>query len=323
MPSTWSRVLPSGGAEAHRRIAVGGEALVDLVTHPDGRVDTTAGGGPFNSARTIARLGADVSFCGTVSTDPYGQMLARRLTEDGVDLSLTRRSDLPTPLATAVLDDRGNATYRFAFDGTAAPDYPLADRPALTGFAAFHVGTLGLLLEPMVGTYRAMVAEAPDDLLVVCDPNCRPAIIADRDAYLAGLATVLARADVVKVSTDDLVYFDPTNEPAAAAARILDGGARVVLLTAGAGGTTVLTRLGSVHVPTMPVEVVDTIGAGDALGGAFTAWWVLNGHGRAALGDVQLLRRAVEAATVVASITCQRVGAEPPMRTELPADWLG
>jgi fructokinase len=85
----------------------------------------------------------------------------------------------------------------------------------------------------------------------------------------------------------------------------------------------VLTRLGSVHVPTMPVEVVDTIGAGDALGGAFTAWWVLNGHGRAALGDVQLLRRAVEAATVVASITCQRVGAEPPMRTELPADWLG
>jgi fructokinase len=315
--------LPSGASDLPRRIAVAGEALVDLVTHPDGRVDAAAGGGPFNSARTMARLGADVSFCGTVSTDPHGQMLVQRLVDDGVDLSLTRRSDLPTPTATAVLDDRGNATYRFAFDGTAAPDYPLADRPPLTGFAAFHLGTLGLVLEPMAGTYREMVAEAPADLLVVCDPNCRPAIVADRAAYLAGLAPVLARADVVKVSSDDLAYLDPAREPAAAAAALLDRGAHVVLLTAGPDGTTVLTRNGSAHVPTVPVEVADTIGAGDALGGAFTAWWVLNGHGRAELDDLHLLRAAVEAATVVASITCQRVGAEPPTRAELPADWLG
>lgn len=315
--------MPSGAPDTVRRIAVGGEALVDLVTHPDGRVDAAAGGGPFNSARTMARLGAAVSFCGTVSNDAYGQMLVQRLADDGVDLSLTRRTELPTPTATALLDERGNATYRFAFDGTAAPDYPVADRPSLDGFAAFHVGTLGLVLEPMATTYRTMVAEAPDELLVVCDPNCRPAIVADRGAYLTGLTAVLGRADVVKVSVDDLAYLDPDRDATDAAAALLDLGARVVLLTAGAAGTTVLTPGASTHVPTLPVDVADTIGAGDSLGGAFTAWWVLNGLGRVGLGDLDALRAAVEAATRVASITCQRVGAEPPTRAELPADWLG
>ena len=305
-----------------RRIAVGGDALVDIVTDADGRVEAAAGGGPFNSARTMARLGADVSFCGTLSTDDHGQLLAGKLAADGVDLSLTRRSERPTPLARATLDAGGSASYVFEFDGTAALDYPIAERPSLDGFAAFHVGTLGLVLEPMAATYRAMVADVHDDVLVVTDPNCRPQIIRDRDAYVASLAPVLARTDVVKVSTDDLAYLMPGVEPADGASALLEVGPRVVLLTAGAHGTTVVTSGGAVHVAAPAVEVVDTIGAGDALGGAFTAWWVLNDLGRDELTDLDLLRAAVEAATAVASLTCRQVGANPPHRSELPASWL-
>ena len=305
-----------------RRIAVGGDALVDIVTYSDGRVEESAGGGPFNSARTMARLGADVSFCGTLSSDDYGQFLAGKLADDGVDLSLTRRSERPTPLARASLDTHGNASYVFEFDGTAALDYPTAGRPVLDRFAAFHVGTLGLVLEPMASTYRAMVAGIGDDVLVVTDPNCRPQIIKERDAYIADLAPVLARADVVKVSTDDLAYLMPGVDPVDAASTLLEQGAHVVILTAGALGTSVLTSDGAVHVPAPAIEVVDTIGAGDALGGAFTAWWVLNDLGRDELADLGLLRAAVEAATEVASLTCQHVGANPPHRSELPASWL-
>jgi fructokinase len=305
-----------------RHIAVGGDALVDVVTYADGRVEAAVGGGPFNSARTMARLGADVSFCGTLSRDDYGQLLAGTLAADGVDLSLTRRSERPTPLARATIDIHGNASYVFEFDGTAALDYPAAERPSLTGFAAFHVGTLGLVLEPMAATYRAMVADVPDDVLVVTDPNCRPQIITERDDYIASLTPVLARTDVVKVSTDDLAYLLPGVEPAAGASALLEVGPRVVLLTAGPHGTSVVTSGGAVHVHAPTVDVVDTIGAGDALGGAFTAWWVLNDLGRDDLTDLGLLRAAVEAATAVASFTCRRVGADPPHRTELPASWL-
>ncbi len=305
-----------------RRIAVGGDALVDVVTYADGHVEAAAGGGPFNSARTMARLGADVSFCGTLSLDDYGQLLAGTLATDGVDLSLTRRSERPTPLARATLDVHGNASYEFEFDGTAALDYPAAERPTLEGFAAFHVGTLGLVLEPMAATYRAMVADIGDEVLVVTDPNCRPQIIAERDGYVASLAPVLARTDVVKVSTDDLAYLMPGVEPADGASALLERGPQVVLLTAGAHGTTVFTSVGAVHVAAPTIEVVDTIGAGDALGGAFTAWWVLNDLGRDELTDLGLLHAAVEAATAVAALTCRHVGANPPRRVELPASWL-
>lgn len=302
-------------------ILVGGEALIDLVQRPGCAAVASPGGGPFNTARTIARLGAPVRFCGTISRDAYGDQLVEALRADGVDLAATRRSALPTPVATATLDDRGNATYTFAFDDTAAAQYPSDARPSLVDIAAFHVGTLGLVFEPMASTYRAMVADAPDDTLVIVDPNCRPRVIADRRRYLDGLAPVLARADVVKVSVDDLVYLSPDVDPIDASAALLDAGASVVLLTAGAAGTTVLTPMGTALVPTRPVEVADTVGAGDSLGGAFTAWWVMNELGREHLDDIELLSQAVRAATDVAAITCQRVGADPPRRDELADDW--
>lgn len=303
-------------------IAVGGEALIDLVQRPHAAPIASPGGGPFNVARVIARLGADVRFCGTISRDHWGEQLIGALATDGVDLSSVLRSDLPTPIATAALDGRGNASYTFAFDHTAAAEYPPEARPALTGVAALHVGTLGLVFEPMSSTYRTMVAESPPDTMVVVDPNCRPMVIADRRRYLVGLEPVLARADVVKVSIDDLEYLAPDGDARSGARALLDRGARVVLLTSGAGGTAVFTRSATVAVPVVPVDVADTVGAGDALGGAFTAWWVLNGLHRDQLDDMAMLTRATEAASVVAALTCERVGADPPTRAELPSTWL-
>jgi fructokinase len=302
-------------------ILVGGEALIDVVQRPARTAVATPGGGPFNVARTIARLGAPVRFCGTISHDLYGDQLIECLRADGVDLAATLRSTLPTPVANATVDERGNATYTFAFDDTAAAQYPADARPPLTGIDAVHIGTLGLVFEPMASTYRTMVSQAPDDTLVVVDPNCRPMVISDRQQYLDGLAPVLARADVVKVSVDDLDYLSPRVDPIDAARSLIELGARAVLLTAGAEGTIVLTASGDVTVPTTPVHVVDTVGAGDSLGGAFTAWWVLNALGRGHLDDIELLADAVRAATEVASITCQRVGADPPRRDELRLDW--
>jgi fructokinase len=273
-------------------VVVAGEALVDLILSPSGAVAALAGGGPFNSARTLARLGVDTVFLGGLADDRFGRLLRARLAEDGVRLGLPRGVGLPTSLAVAELDESGTQ--------------------------ALHVGTLGLVLEPLAESVEAIVAAADADAVVLVDPNCRPGIIRDEGAYRARLGRVLARADVVKVSGDDLDYLDPTVTPLDAARALLHQGPRVVLFTDGADSVRILTHAEEITVPVPPVDVVDTVGAGDAFGGAFLAFWVTRNLGRGELVDLATVRTVVERAVVVAGITCTRAGANPPRLDELP-----
>jgi fructokinase len=297
---------------------VGGEALVDLVIDREGHVAAKLGGGPFNAARTASRLGSPVSFLGALSRDRFGRLLLGELQADGVDTSLAQFTELPTTLAAAELDDSGSATYRFYLADTSAPTAQLDALPA--GTRLFHVGTLGMVLEPMAGSMERLVATAADDVLVLLDPNCRPRVTPDRQGYLARLTRMVHRADVVKVSTDDLEFIAP-GAHGDGIRSLLDGGARVVLHTDGGDSVKVHTAAGVDVVPVPRVTVVDTIGAGDSFGGAFAAWWHQAGLGRADLADQASLRAATEAAVEVAAINCTRAGAQPPRREELGASW--
>jgi fructokinase len=189
-------------------IVVAGEALVDLVIDTAGEVTAKLGGGPFNTARTIGRLGLPVTFLGVVSSDRFGNQLYTALMADGVAANGIVRTDLPTTLAAAELDDGGAATYHFYFAGTSAPALTEVP-PGLAAPAAVHAGTLGLVLEPMATTLLAYLADLPDTTLVMLDPNCRPAVVADRAAFTARVREACRRADVVKVSTDDIEFLSP------------------------------------------------------------------------------------------------------------------
>jgi fructokinase len=304
-------------------IVVGGEALMDLLVGPDGAVVARPGGGPFNTARTIARLGVPVSFLGRLSGDRFGRGMASLLHEDGVLLACPEPAPEPTTLALAEIDD-GQARYRFYLAATAAPnllpEHLAAARSAVP--TAIHVGTLGLAVEPMASTLEAFVLGLPADVLVMIDPNCRPSIVADPGAFRARMQRLLQRADIVKASREDLAFLHP-RVPADDAARALLGepgaGSAAVLLTAGADPVLALTRVGERRVAVPPIEVVDTVGAGDAFGGAFLAWWTATGLGRAELDDLELVSQAVEAAVEVAAETCRRPGADPPHRADLGA----
>ncbi|MEY2522439.1 MAG: fructokinase [Ilumatobacteraceae bacterium] len=299
-------------------IVVGGEALVDLVIDPDGSVTAKLGGGPFNAARTIGRLASEVAFLGALSRDRFGTLLCAQLLADNVGDSLVQFTELPTTLASAELDEHGAATYHFYFSDTAAPNlHPL---PLPDDLRILHVGTLGMVLQPMASTLEAVVAGVNDDVMVVLDPNCRPRVISDRVGYLARLQRLLRRADVVKVSSDDLDFVS-SHDHAAGVRMLLEGGAGVVLHTDGARSVHIHTTKTHVEVPVPVVEVVDTIGAGDAFGGAFAAWWEQAGFGRADLDDGDALIAAVVAAVEVAAVSCTRVGAQPPRRDELGSKW--
>lgn len=302
-------------------IVVAGEALIDLLVHPDGRLVAVPGGGPFTTARTIARLGGTVAYLGRLSTDRFGGWLREALATDGVSLSLAGATDAPTTLAIAELDDRGAATYRFHTAETSAPGLTAdAVRAAIaTRPAAFHLGTLGLVLEPMASALVAGVMAADAATMVMLDPNCRPLVIGDRVAYLARLHGFLARVDLVKVSVDDLVFMAPDTPPRDAAQSFLERGASAVILTDGARPVSVMTRDVVFEVPVPELAVVDSVGAGDAFGGAFLARWIERGLGRDDLADASALSEAVTLAVTVAGLTCGRPGADPPHRSDV--DW--
>jgi fructokinase len=301
-------------------ILVGGEALYDLVLQ--GAADDLhghPGGGPFNTARTIGRLEQPVAYLGRLSTDRFGRRLEALLVEDGVSLDSVVRTDEPTTLALAEVDHDGVARYRFYERGTAAPG--LTAETALQALPArvdiVHVGTLGLVLEPVATALEAVVERLADDALVAVDPNCRPWVVDDRDAYRERIRRVLGRAHVVKVSEEDIEFLEPARAGVEGVRALLENGPAVGLLTRGPNGALVVTRTAEVAVPAPRAKVVDTIGAGDAFGGGFLAWWSERGLGRDELGNIDLVVEATEFACLVAARTCSRPGASPPYRSEL------
>ncbi len=300
-------------------ISVIGEALVDLVITPDGAVDAKLGGAPFNTARACGRLGATVRFVGALSVDRFGSMLADQLVADGVDLSEATRVDLPTTLAAAELDESGAATYRFYIEGTSAPALDRLGDDALRDGILFS-GGLGLVLEPMATTAEAAIV-ASGHRLVMVDVNCRPKIVLDRDAYVARVDRIVPHVQILKASDEDLDYLRPGVDPLEAAHSLLEVGPSAVLVTRGGDAVHVLTADDSRIVDVEPVDVVDTIGAGDSFGAGLMAWWVATGLGRADVDDIDQLVRAVRAANLVAGVVVTRRGADPPWRSELPAEW--
>ncbi|HEV2374005.1 MAG TPA: carbohydrate kinase [Streptosporangiaceae bacterium] len=301
-------------------IAVAGEALIDLVVDHDGRIGAQPGGGPFNTARTIGRLGLAPTFLGRLSADSFGHMLRVRLDQDGVTLAVPQLVDAPTTLAAVEVGTDGAPRYRFYLDGTSATalEYPLASAALPPGLTALHAGSLALVMEPIATSIERLLArDVPPETLVMVDPNCRPEAVTDQPGYRSRLTRILRRADVVKVSMEDLAYLSPGVPSHAAAAALLGSGPALVLLTDGPRPARALMPGHEVSVEVPAVVVADTIGAGDAFGGAFLAWWHRNGFTRSALQQPGPVREALRAAVEVASVTCTRVGAEPPWLTEV------
>ena len=303
-------------------ILVGGEALYDLVIDADGALTGHPGGGPFNTARTIGRLRQPVAFLGRLSTDRLGATHERILCADGVVPDAIVHTDDPTMLALASLDASGSASWSFYVDGTAAAgltrERALAALPERV--AALHVGTLGLVLEPLATALEAVAEHLAGETMIVLDPNVRPQVIDDEQAYLARIERVIAHSDLVKLSEEDLAWLDRDRPPAAAAQALLERGPAAILVTRGPDGATVVSADGDTAIQPVHAEVVDTIGAGDAFGGAFLAWWISHGLGSSDLAREDLVAEAARFGAVVAARTVASAGASPP---QLPAQVAG
>jgi fructokinase len=301
-------------------IVVCGEALIDLVPSAQGQQRGTPGGGPFTTARALARLGIPAQFLGHLSRDAYGEQLRDLLAADGADLAMTSFGPEPSTLAIAEVNDDGHAFYRFVSDGTSAPNLTSKMVPASFGpdVGALHVGTLGLVFEPIATTITALVDREHSKRVVMVDPNIRPSVVNGTSGYRARLDRIVAQSTIVKASDADIAWLFPELDRMASARALLARGPRLVVVTLGVEGAVGVSADAEVRVTAPTVKVVDTIGAGDAFGAALLAW--LHDHGRLTRHlrlERDELRAALEFACLVASITCTRAGADPPWRTEL------
>ncbi len=298
-------------------ILVCGEALVDLVTRPgDDEPGVHPGGGPFNTAIGVGRLGSPVAFLGRLSTDELGVLLRTTLTEAGVDLRHAVTTDDPTTTAMAEIDGSGRAVYTFDIDGTSAPGLAVDDLPPLDGVEVLHLGTLGLVLEPMATSLEALVERADPEVIVVLDLNVRPALVDDLDAYRSRLEDLARQSALVKASDDDLAVLYPAVAPEKAARGLAATSGALVTMTIGADGVVAVDAdgAGTVTVAAPPVDVVDTIGAGDTFNAALLSW--IHTHGcEVPTGDS--LELALRYAVTAAAITCSRAGADPPTAAEV------
>jgi fructokinase len=298
-------------------ITVAGEALIDLIVDPAGHVDARFGGGPFNVARAIARLGQPAVFLGRLSGDRFGRLMRADLDRHGVYVAIEAAAEPPTTLAVVDVDPAGVPGYRFYLTDTSAAAIGPGQASLPPGTTALHIGSLGLVMEPIGTSLEQLVASLPAGITVMLDPNCRPGAIASRQAYLDRLDRIAGRVDMIKTSTEDLAYLFPGQDAETAAAELLARGPACVVVTDGAATVRAFAAGQEIRAEVPPAPIVDTVGAGDAFGGAFLTWWMGNGLGPADFGDLAAVRSATTAAIFASVVTCTRRGAEPPWAYEL------
>jgi fructokinase len=303
-------------------IVVCGEALIDLISR-DGRVEPIAGGGPFNTAVALGRLGVPVGFLSALSTDRYGRQLERTLEESSVALDYVVHTDAPTTLAVAHVADDGDAQYTFYTSGTSYAELRAESLPALGDHvAALHVGTLALATDPPRSAYEALIDREANRRVVVLDPNIRPTLTGDRDSYRARFERWVVLAHVVKLSEHDARWLYPRLAPDAVCELLVGLGARLAVLTLGSDGAIARTASRSASARHAPVDVVDTVGAGDAFGaGLLTRLWKSDRLRSEQVGELddRELTDVVSFAVAVGSLQCTRQGSSPPTLAEVAA----
>jgi fructokinase len=288
--------------------------------------EAAPGGSPANVAVALARLGVPARLLARIADDMLGRRIRAHLEVNGVHLDHAVSATEQTSLAMVAVGPDGGASYDFRVTGTADWQWTADELAgALDGpVVALHSGSLALTTPPGAAALRELIARAAGSVTISYDPNCRPLLMGEPAAVLEGVHELLAVADVVKVSAEDLEWLLPDTRPEDVLEDWLARGPAVVAVTLGGDGVLAAAASGvRTRRPGVPITVIDTVGAGDTFSAALLAGL----HRRGMLGAaVRPALRAVDAETfdalldeaaLAAAITCSRRGADPPTADDL------
>ena len=301
-----------------------GEALIDMLPRISTEGETCfapfAGGAVMNTAIALGRLGVPSGFFSGISTDMLGEILAETLVRSNVDFSLCARSGRPTTVAFVKLVN-GQATYAFYDQNTAMSLLTTADLPAVPAdVEALFFGGISLVHNPAASAYEALQARECGTHVTMIDPNIRPGFITDEVEYRARIGRMMARADIVKLSDEDLHWLMGTGDIVELSRKIIAMGPKIVFLTEGAKGARAVTATKDRFAAALQVKFVDGVGAGDTFNaGALAALLragVLTKSAIAKVSDADL-DAALTLGVRAAAVTVSRAGANPPWANEL------
>lgn len=301
-----------------------GEALIDMLPREAATGETAfvpfAGGSVFNSAIALGRLGVPTGFFSGISSDFFGEVLRDTLARSNVDYSFAAISDRPTTLAFVRLVD-GQARYAFYDENTAGRMLSESDMPFVDeSIDAMLFGCISLISEPCGSVYEALMTREAKKRVMFLDPNIRAGFITDREKHLARMKRMIALADIVKLSDEDLNWFGEHGSHDEIAAEWLKLGPKLIVITKGAHGADAYTAHATVRVPGVKVDVVDTVGAGDTVNAGILVslhnQGLLNKAAIATLNDDEI-HAAIALGVRAAAVTVSRAGANPPWAAEM------
>ncbi len=301
-----------------------GEALIDCLPRKlaDGTdvFQPVNGGSVYNTAIALGRLGVEVGLFAGMSTDFFGDSLREGLKASQVSPDYLRFKDLHTTLALVKLSD-GHARYSFIDDASAGRMLTNSDLPKLPKtVTALHFGSISLIPEPCGTTYETLLTRSAKTKVICLDPNIRPTVIKDKRRHLARLYRLMAMADIVKISDEDVTWMTGSDDLAKAAKSFLRKGAKIVAVTRGGEGCLIATKRFSFDLDAPKVKVADTVGAGDTFTAGFLTDLQRAGHlNKKALAQANEaeLRSAALFAMKAAAVTVSRPGADPPWALEV------
>ena len=297
-----------------------GEALIDMLPRESTKGEAAfapyPGGAVFNTAIGLGLLGIETQFLCGMSSDFLGDILRDGLDAAGVDHSPSPKLVAPCTVAFVKLVD-GQATYAFYDENSAMRTLTVA--PAIDANALFF-GGISLVGGGCGDTFEAlMLREAPARVTMI-DPNIRPSFIRDVVAYRARIDRMMEAADIIKLSDEDLHWFEGEGDLPDLARGLVAKGAKLVCITEGADGVTGYSAEHEVFVPSERADVVDTVGAGDTFNAGLLAGLDRAGNltkAKIAGLSAEDIRSALHLGVRAAAVTVSRAGANPPTAAEL------
>ncbi|MBZ9694825.1 MULTISPECIES: carbohydrate kinase family protein [unclassified Mesorhizobium] len=301
-----------------------GEALIDMLprttTENEPAFAPYVGGAVFNTAIALGRLGAPAGFFSGLSSDLFGGQFRDALGASKVSSTYAHTSPRPTTLAFVRLNN-GQATYTFYDENTAGRMLTIEDLPQLgSEIEAMLFGAISLISEPAGSAYEEFMQREHEARVMMLDPNIRPNFIPDKAKHLRRIREMMAMADIVKLSDEDLHWFGEAGSHEDVVRNWLDRGPKLIVVTHGSEGAVGYSKQHRVTVMPEAVKVVDTVGAGDTFNAGILA--SLHEQGlltKAAISSLSedAIRKALTLGAKAAAVTVSRAGANPPWRHEI------
>lgn len=295
-----------------KKVLCPGEALIDFVAiealgnlKDSSEFVKKAGGAPANAAGAMAKFGVEAYFMGSVGNDPFGQFLKETLATYNINITHMQSIDVPTTLAFVSLTTDGERDFKF--NRGADSKLKIEDETILQSFDCFHFASATAFLgdELKISYDQILEYGIKHNKLITFDANYRDALFGDQtELFITECRRYISHSHITKVSDEEAILLTGIDDLIEAGTKLQQLSGNYVLLTLGANGTYLFSNQGMIHIPSQPVKMVDSTGAGDAFIGTVVAL---------AVKEQQLsLEKMIEIVTIanqVGAITTTKYGA--------------